>query len=244
MQIIRPLLLLPIFSSLAACDQSPIAGDANAAAASAPKYSAENPIIVELFQSQGCSSCPPANAALNKVAGRKGIIALNYSVTYWDRLGWKDIFGDPAFTQRQYDYRDALGTNNVYTPQIIINGGRAIVGNRPGELDRAITKTAAIAGKPQISKNANSIIIGKGYGKATIWMVRYDPRFLNVAVKAGENKGRTLPHKNIVRSVKNLGNWNGNAKKFHLPSSPSQTWKTAILVQKNRAGPIISAKIF
>ena len=103
------------------------------------------PVVVELYQSQGCSSCPPANAALNAIAERSDVIALSFAVTYWDRLGWKDVFGDPAYTKRQYAYANALGNDGVYTPQVAPNGRRAIVGNRPGELERAVAATGKLA---------------------------------------------------------------------------------------------------
>ena len=111
------------------------------------------PIVIELFQSQGCSSCPPANAALNAIAGRRDVIALSYAVTYWDRLGWKDKFADPAFTQRQYDYKSALKADSVYTPQVVLNGTKAIVGNGDGELSRAVKVTKPVSAVPAISLN-------------------------------------------------------------------------------------------
>jgi hypothetical protein len=228
---------------LAACGQnSPVGNEAKAAApAEHITASAANPVVVELFQSQGCSSCPPANAALNAIAGRSDIIALNFSVTYWDRLGWKDIFGDPAYTQRQYDYAHFLGDNNVYTPQIVLNGKRAIVGTKPGELNRAISATAPLRGGPAIDSDGTRANIGAGKGSATIWLVRYDPRIQNVAIRSGENSGKTLPHKNIVRQIDNLGTWNGKAYSFTLSKPHNASWKSVILVQSN-SGAILSAK--
>jgi len=231
--------LLPL---LGACQQQPsISGEAQAATSAAK---GNGPVIVELYQSQGCSSCPPANRALNKVAGRKGVIALNFSVTYWDRLGWKDTFGDKAYTNRQYAYARAFRDNNVYTPQVVLNGRSAIVGNAPGEINRAITSVPSIPGKPAISAKAGKITIGAGKGSADVWIVRYDPRIQNVAIKAGENHGRTLPHKNIVRQLVKLGTWNGSAKTFAGPAKGSDHYRSAVIVQRSGHREILSAKKF
>jgi hypothetical protein len=235
-------LIVTVPAMLSACQQTGISSDAKAAAAKT-RAEAAGPIVVELFQSQGCSSCPPANAALNAIADRSDVIALNFSVTYWDRLGWKDIFGDPKYTQRQYDYASALGGENVYTPQVILNGKRAIVGNKPGEISRAVAATAALSGGPFISVNGDDVTIGSGTGKAAVWMIRYDPRVQNVAIKSGENSGRNLPHKNIVRQLVKLGDWSGASVSFPLPSSPSSKYRTVVMTQRPGGGAIYSAKI-
>lgn len=204
--------------------------------------SLENPIVVELYQSQGCSSCPPANAAVNAVADQPGVIALSFAVTYWDRLGWKDIFGDKAYTQRQYDYAHALGNPNVYTPQIVINGKTAVTGIKRGELAENIASSRPISGGPSIEIKGSSVQIGKGSGTANVWLVRYDPRTHNVPIRSGENSGRTLPHKNIVRSLVKLGTWSGAAEAFKLPSGGDGQLRSVILVQRISAGPIIAAE--
>ncbi len=231
-----PLLLL-------SCQQAEISGKAKAAAQLAAKQSSTGPVVVELFQSQGCSSCPPANAALNAIADRSDVIALNFSVTYWDRLGWKDVFGDPEYTQRQYNYASALGDSNVYTPQVILNGKRAIVGNKPGEINRAVAATTGLSGGPAISVNGNTATIGAGSGKAAIWLVRFDPRLQNVAIKSGENTGRALPHKNIVRQLVKLGDWNGKAATYTLPAAKSAAYKSVVLTQRPGGGEIYSARV-
>ena len=234
-------LTAPFF--LISCQQTEISGEAIAAVAQASKTSETGPIVVELFQSQGCSSCPPANLALNAIADTKNVIALNFSVTYWDRLGWKDVFGDPDYTQRQYNYANALGDSNVYTPQVILNGKRAIVGNKPGEISRAVAATPGLSGGPVISAKSNTVAIGAGKGKASVWLVRYDPRIQNVAIKSGENSGRNLAHKNIVRQLVKLGEWNGSAVNYTLPASPSASYKSVVLTQRPGGGVIYSARI-
>ncbi len=235
------LLMAPML--LMSCQQAELSGKAKAAAPLAAKQSSTGPVVVELFQSQGCSSCPPANLALNAIADRSDVIALNFSVTYWDRLGWKDIFGDPKYTQRQYDYAAALGDRNVYTPQVILNGKRAIIGNRPGEIDRAVAATSGLSRGPVISGNINTVTVGAGTGKAVVWLVRYDPRLQNVAIKSGENSGRNLAHKNIVRQLVKLGEWNGKAASYTLPALPSDVYKSAVLTQRPGGGAIYSARI-
>jgi hypothetical protein len=231
--------LLPM--ALTSCNDAPVVPAVQAATSSTKSASA--PVVVELFQSQGCSSCPPADIALNAEADRGDVIALNFAVTYWDRLGWKDIYGDPAYTQRQYAYAAALKDTQVYTPQVVINGRRVIVGNGPGEIRRAIAAANGVSGGPVISSGGSGITIGAGVGAATIWLVRYDPRIQNVAIKAGENKGRTIPHRNVVRQLIKLGSWNGKVVNYTLPKSPSAVYKNAVLVQRTGGGAIYSAKI-
>ena len=233
------LCLLPM--ALTSCNDSPVSSSAQAATSFSK--SLPGPVVVELFQSQGCSSCPPANIALNAEVDRSDVIALNFAVTYWDRLGWKDIFGDPAYTQRQYDYAAALKDTQVYTPQVVVNGRRAIVGNGPGEIHNAIATSTALSGGPVITYGKQSVTVGAGSGAATVWLVRYDPHIQNVEIKAGENKGRTIPHRNIVRQLVKLGSWNAKAANYALPKSPSAAYKSAILVQRTGGGAIYSAKI-
>lgn len=208
----------------------------------AAKPSANTPVVVELFQSQGCSSCPPANAALNQLADRSDVIALSYAVTYWDRLGWKDSFAQPAFTDRQHAYAKALGNDGVWTPQVVLNGARDIVGNGKGELAGAVAATAPVTAATAISSDGKNVALGAGKGSGTVWLVRYDPRSQEVAIRAGENGGRTLPHKNIVRQLVRLGKWQGKAVSFALPTVKPGL-RTVVLVQQGEFGKIIAAKL-
>ena len=212
---------------------------ASAAGAAAPT----RPVVVELFQSQGCSSCPPADATLNAIAGRPGVIALNFSVTYWDQLGWKDTFAKPAFTARQWDYAHAGGRQQVATPQMIVNGRRVLNGGDRREVEQVIAATPADGAAPPIAIAGNRLTIGPGTAAraATVWLVRYDPRTLNVPIRAGENGGRTLPHRNIVRAIEPLGAWRGTAVAFALPPAADPGYRTAILLQAGTGGPIVAA---
>lgn len=203
---------------------------------------ATHPTVVELYESQGCSSCPPANANVNAIADRPGILALNFAVTYWDYLGWKDIFASPAFTARQWDYARASGRGQVSTPQVIINGRTAVVGANAATLAAAIRDNARRAAGPTIGLSDGRVTIGAAAatGPATIWLVRYDPRNLAVPIRAGENGGRTLDHRNVVRSLDALGGWRGKAVSFAVPAG-NPTYRSAILVQQGKGGPIIAA---
>jgi hypothetical protein len=198
--------------------------------------------VVELYQSQGCSSCPPAIANINAIADKPDILALTFAVTYWDRLGWKDTFASPVFTARQYDYAHGFGHGGVYTPQVIVNGRSDLVGANRAELDSALAHAAPPAG-PALSQTSRGISVGDGPGKnpADVWLVRYDPRSLSVPIGAGENSGITILHRNVVRDLVRLGVWAGKAQTFALPLGGDPAWRAAILVQAKAGGPILAA---
>ena len=238
------LIALPMILAMGACSEQPQIVPEAQAQQSVSAATADTPIVVELYQSQGCSSCPPANAAVNAVADQPGIIALSFAVTYWDRLGWKDVFADKSYTQRQYDYAHALGNPNVYTPQIVINGKTALTGIRKGELSTALRSAKPIADGPKVEILPDAVRVGAGTGTANIWLVSYDPRIQNVAIRSGENSGRTLPHKNIVRSLTKLGVWSGSSTQLKRPMTSQKGLKNVVLVQRQGAGPIIAAKTF
>jgi hypothetical protein len=212
-------------------------------AADAHAADPSHPAVVELFQSQGCSSCPPANANLNALSQRADVLALSFAVTYWDRLGWKDTFAKPQFTERQWQYARAMREQDVYTPQVVVNGRVAGVGADPGEIEGLISRADRGATGPTVTISGGSAEIGAAPGHAQaadVLLVRYDPRTLEVSVRHGENIGKTLPHKNIVREMVRLGGWNGRAESFSLPANHSSL-SSAILVQATGAGPILAA---
>jgi hypothetical protein len=220
---------------------------ASSAVGAAP--ATQNPVVVELFTSQGCSSCPPANASLIEVSDQPGVLALSFNVTYWDYLGWKDSFAKPEYTTRQYNYERTLHRATAYTPQMVLNGESDIVGNDVGELrssieaERATMAKRSAAAMPAIALSADAVEIGTAKAPedgADIWLVRYDPNTVQVPVARGENTGRTLPHKNVVHELVRLGGWGGDAAHFDLPQAASGM-KTAILVQSPYTGEIIAA---
>lgn len=212
------------------------------AAPAADAADARHPTVIELFQSQGCSSCPPANANVNALSQRPDVLALSFAVTYWDGLGWKDIFARPQFTARQWDYARAFGNDQVWTPQVVINGRTNIVGSKTEPLQALINRTDRGTGGPDVAIAGNSVTIAGTTPKhADIWLVRYDPRAVEVAIKAGENGGRTLPHRNIVRELVKIGSWTGGKASFAVPAPTQAGLATAALVQLGAGGPILAA---
>jgi hypothetical protein len=202
------------------------------------------PTVVELFQSQGCSSCPPAIENVNAISDRPDVLALSFAVTYWDNLGWKDTFAKQEFTDRQWRYARALSHDSVFTPQVIVNGRLDGVGSERTEIDALMRRAGRGVRGPSLSIGANSVRIGElstFYETADVWFVRYEARTLNVAISRGENAGKTLPHKNIVREFIRLGAWSGKAEEFALPTATESDLKTAIIIQTRDAGPIIAA---
>lgn len=198
-----------------------------------------DPVVVELFQSEGCSSCPPADEVLKNLAKRPEVLALSFGVTYWDSLGWKDTFAQQAFTQRHYDYAARAGTSGVWTPQFIVDGRILPSG---AELSSALSpRQAESAPTLTFSENRLTISGGSSASSATVWLVEFDPRLQQVAVRAGENANRTLSHRNVVRHLVALGHWVGERASFALgPVSPGL--ERAVLVQIDGVGPIIAAK--
>lgn len=200
------------------------------------------PVVVELFQSQGCSDCPPAQRNLNTLADRPDVLALSFGVTYWDYLGWKDSFASPEFTQRQRDYSARNNNAGVATPQYWINGRTTVLGANPARVAQLIA-TGGPRGGPDVTVAAGRVVIGGGRapaGGADVLLVRYDPRTIQVAIRAGENGGRTVPHRDVVRQLTRIGHWNGKPLSIVLPAGDAAL-RTAVLVQAGRGGPILSA---
>ena len=199
--------------------------------------------VVELFTSQGCSSCPPANANLAAISARPDVIALSFGVTYWDRLGWKDTFARKDYTARQAVYEAPLGEPGPFTPQIVVGGRASVVGHERAEIERLIARDLATSPATTVQLGAGSVAVGAGRapsGGADIWLVRYDPARVDVPVRRGENGGRTLPHTNVVRDLALIGSWAGAP--VTIPVSRAQDGlKTAILVQGRAGGPILAS---
>jgi hypothetical protein len=204
---------------------------------------AAHPTVIELFQSQGCSSCPPAEASVGAVSGRSDVLALAFEVDYWDRLGWKDTFSKAAWTARQYAYAHAMGGDGVYTPQVVVNGRVAGDALEPGSLAGLMSRGDRGAGGPNVGFSGGAVTVGAGAapaGGADVWLARYIPRTVEVAIPRGENAGRTLPFKDVVREMVLLGKWQGQAATFPVPGGDSSLAEAAI-VQGSGAGPILAA---
>jgi len=221
------------------------------AAAEAPPASAR-PVVVELFTSQGCSSCPPADKLLTELAGRPDVIALSLPITYWDMLGWKDTLASEANTRRQKAYAQALGRRGIYTPQVIVDGTIDVVGSRRQEVLDAIAarSSAERANVPvTVANTPDEVRIGiaglrthKG-DDATIWMLHTLSR-IEVAVVRGENEGRKLSYSNVVRDLKAVGTWRGEAVTLDLPKrfmASAEHDGLVVLVQQGGHGPILGA---
>lgn len=187
--------------------------------------------VVELFTSQGCSSCPPANSFVGKVADMPGALVLSYGVTYWDYLGWKDTFATPEFTKRQKDYGKALGSANVYTPQIILNG--TAHGSRYSKWDvstmelpeeRPVLKSHVedqgftVSVKPSVRAVYEAVL------------VEYVEGPQSVPVSAGENHGRVLTLTNVVTDLHPLGRWNTEDNPVLKPSVALRNGKSYALI--------------
>ena len=213
-----------------------------AATAELPAAAADRPLtVVELFTSQGCSSCPPANANLIKISNRKNVLALSFSVTYWDYLGWKDTYGKPEFTERQVTYEPALRQPGPYTPQMVFNGKATVVGNNLADVESLLAQTPSLH-VPALAFGDDRIQVGAGSvaGNADVWLVRYDPLIEAVPVARGENSGATLQHTHVVRRLDRLGTWDGNKTSFSIPPADKNS-KTAVLIQRVNGGAILSA---
>lgn len=201
------------------------------------------PVVVELFTSQSCSSCPPADAYLSELAKNTAVIALACHVTYWDHLDWKDTLSLPLCTQRQRDYAGARDSSRVYTPQMVVNGQTEFVGSNRSQGLRAITRAAgAVRAINLVSRDTTNLTISlpqlDNAPPQTLWLVSYRTQHTQ-SMRSGENRGRTITYTNAVTELKNLGPWNGQAttKTIPLPQAPTY----AILTQSGRGGRIWAA---
>jgi hypothetical protein len=203
------------------------------------------PVVLELFTAQGCSACPAANAWAAQLAARRNVIVLTYPVDYWDYLGWKDNLAKPAFAMRQRGYRSKLGLKDVYTPQFIIDGRRQVAGNHMPRVLRMIGQSETVVG-PQLSfdRTGRRVYVRGGAlpdGGAEAWLIRYDPRLLTVTVRAGENRGVAVPHRNTVRELVRLGPWTGRPRSFDLPPPSDPGLKTVVVLQSLRRDGVLGA---
>ena len=220
------------------------AGPAGAQAQDTP------PTVVELFTSQGCNSCPPADAYLGDLAGRDDVLALSFHVNYWDYLGWKDTFATPGTTGRQRAYGRSLGKRYVYTPQMVIGGIAEAVGSERQRVEREIEKarigaTSSIPVEATVPDQGQVIVrIGAGQGRAAaVWLVRYDRRH-EVEIGRGENGGKSLAYHNVVRDITRIGTWEGEAVEIALSVAELREGgrdACAVLLQEEGQGAILGA---
>lgn len=202
-------------------------------------------VVVELFTSQGCSSCPPADRILGELAEDKDVIALAFHVDYWDYLGWKDKFGSPAYTKRQRAYSRSMGERSIYTPQMVIGGVEHVVGSRGMKVASAIKRHSErrMPVAVRLDRQGDSVAIrANGSGNLPNMVVQiatYTPK-ATVDVRRGENAGRTLTYHNVVRSFTPVAAWDGKGSFNATAKIPSDT-PVVVLVQARSGGAILGA---
>lgn len=213
--------------------------------AQADEAEGAGPVVVELFTSQGCSSCPPADALLNRLANRSDVLPLALHVDYWDYIGWKDAFARPEHTSRQKAYAHVAGARTIYTPQMVIGGVEQIVGARPMEVADAVMKhlrdgyivqLSAVEEGDEVRVTAPALERDDSFA---VHHVRFMPE-ATVAIKRGENAGKTLVYSNVVTGWDVLGEWSGNAPLDMLVPA-NNDGGAAVILQHQGIGPIVGA---
>lgn len=215
---------------------------------------AARPVAIELFTSQGCSSCPAADALMGELRQMKGVIVLSYNVDYWDYLGWRDTLASPEKSQRQYDYAKARGDMEVYTPQVVVDGGSHYRGSNRSVILAAIaraqaaTPETAIAISLTVDGHEFVVEIGKGAvaQEATLWLMPFAPS-IAVRIEKGENAGKEIVYYNAVRTLVPAGMWHGEAMTLRLPKDSIVLpccKGTAAILQQGKAGPILAAAVW
>lgn len=210
--------------------------------------------VLELFTSQGCSSCPPADAVLKDFTEDPSVLALSLPVDYWDYLGWKDTFASPRNTERQRAYAKARGDGAIYTPQVVVNGTVHVNGAQKAEIENAIdltSKNTAVQNVPiRFWQEANTLNIaaaaaepGRLVTEATVWLALVQPTG-SIEIEKGENAGRSLTYTNIVREMTPIGLWKGQPLAIQIPRAAvmqAATQRSVVLIQEGKAGAIIGA---
>jgi hypothetical protein len=212
--------------------------------------------VVELFTSQGCSSCPSADKLLGRYAERNDLLALSYSVDYWDYLGWKDTLASPDNSERQRNYAQARGDGQVYTPQVVVDGRTHAVGSDEAQIDQALaTHPDGLPVHLSLASTGDAITVNIDAASraaaemphATLWLVMYN-RSVTVPIGRGENSGRTVTYTNVVRKLRPIAMWKGEAMSVDLPRSEvkrADVNRCAVLLQAETKdglpGPILGA---
>ena len=202
-------------------------------------------VVVELFTSQGCSSCPPADRILGELAERDDVIALALHVDYWDYLGWKDEFANPEHTKRQRAYARAKGERTIYTPQMVIGGQDHVIGSKPMKIGQLI-QTHAGQSQPvrvKLQRSGDTVSIrASASGDVSglvVQLVTFLPK-ASVDIRRGENAGRRITYHNVVQKMAVVGTWDG-ASDFSKAVRVAEGTPVAVIVQERSAGPIVGA---
>ena len=199
--------------------------------------------MIELFTSQGCSSCPPADALLSELAEREGILALSFNVDYWDMLGWKDTLASHDNTERQRSYATARGDGQVYTPQLVIDGRMHLVGSDRAGIEAALDDVDGLKVPVTLALSRDSLAIEVGAAPhgaphAMVWLVMYEPS-VSVTIDRGENSGKTIAYSNVVRKLRPVAMWKGEPMTVEVPRSEFKKAKAsrcAVLLQSEKDG--------
>jgi hypothetical protein len=221
--------------------------------AAAPARADDSPVVVELFTSQGCSSCPPADKYLGELAKRPDVLALAFHVEYWNYIGWTDSYSKPWATRRQRDYQAQFKLRYVYTPEMVINGSAEGVGSEPATIEPLIRAAEAKRlPHPEITlhwRDDGALLADIGDGKspadqpATLWLVGFD-NMHTMAVTSGENQGKTAWDHHPVRNFRRLGSWAGWSEELIVPPDEAKNlgdYGAAVLLQQDGSGPILTA---
>ena len=203
------------------------------------------PVVVELFTAQGCQACGAANDFVGELADRKGVLPLTFSVDYWDYTGWSDTFAKAEFAERQRAYVHKLELDEPYTPQVVVDGRRQAPGVQTERVERLIREAAQAPRNPPdiLFIGERRVDVGSGRppkGGAEVWLVRYDPREQLVEVKAGDNRGKRVGHRNVVREIVRLGAWRGRPTAYRIRTRAEEGLKTVLLVLGAEGGRIIA----
>lgn len=209
---------------------------------------ADGPTVVELYTSQGCSSCPPADEILHDLAGQSDVIALALHVDYWDYIGWADIFADPAHTRRQQSYARVAGASSIYTPQMVIGGADHVIGTKPMDVANLIrTHSASQTGtRISLQRSGNQLQISGQTARAlrngtVVQVIRYSPEE-TVDVRRGENAGRSLTYSNIVTHWSAVGEWSGSGD-LNMNVTISGNSPVVVIVQEPGPGAVMASAI-
>jgi hypothetical protein len=219
------------------------------ATVSAPVSAQTAPVVVELYTSQGCSSCPPADALMRDLARRGDVIALSLHVDDWDYLGWEDDFASPAFTRRQRAYAAAAGKKTIYTPQVVVQGEGHAIGNRKDDVAALIARARATSRTDvalDVVRDGGQVLISAealraGIGPVFVQLVRYHPE-QSVRILAGENAGREIVYANIVTFWRPIAQWDGEGV-IHLRANVAGPEPIVVLVQEEGPGRILAAEV-
>jgi hypothetical protein len=212
----------------------------------ASAFAATSPVLVELFTSQGCSSCPAADHLAGLLMAQPNIFVVSLNVDYWDYLGWKDTLAKPEYTKRQMDYAHSRGDMDVYTPQMVINGASHVVGSNQSSVEAAIatarhSAAAAVLSVSTSEKNYKITMPANASAEATLWLISIDAS-VDVKIERGENAGKSIKYSNVARQLTKIAAWNGFDRVITLPRTgvlAKNIGSSILVLQSGQVGPVL-----